>query len=94
MIHYHALVATPHAGTYLFKLCKHFARKVPVEFDAQRGQVCFPYGSCVLESGTDGLRLRSSGESLEQVQQVMAVLDSHLALMTRQAPLQIAWQPD
>lgn len=94
MMNYQARVATPDAARILFKLCKHFARKVPARFDAQHGEVLFPFGRCQLRADADALYLSCQGRDEDQARHVMAVLDSHLALMSRASPLVPDWLRD
>ena len=39
---------TPNASKYLQQLCKHFAHKVPVDYDAERGEASLPPGPAVM----------------------------------------------
>ena len=48
-----ARIATPLASRYLQQLCKHFAHKLPVEFDPQRGRIEFSIGLCRLEASPE-----------------------------------------
>lgn len=41
---------TASAAKYLQQLCKHFAHKVPAEWDTETGEVSFPFGHCRMEA--------------------------------------------
>jgi hypothetical protein len=92
MITQQASMATPNAGKYLFKLCKHFARKVPVTMDEQYGEVEFGYGFASLRASASELYFEARSNQKEGLEQVQAVLESHLLLMTKAEPLQVIWQ--
>ncbi|WP_255991428.1 DUF2218 domain-containing protein [Chitinolyticbacter albus] len=85
-----AHITTPDATKFLFKLCKHFAKKIPVEFDETRGRAEFPFGVCELAATATTLTFacEASAATLAQMQ---SVLEQHLALMTRRDPLPVVW---
>jgi len=70
-----AVVPTAHASRYLQQLCKHWAHKFAVAFDAERGHVPLPIGTADLEAGTAALTITctiNEGAELERLQQVVA----------------------
>ncbi|MET3819804.1 hypothetical protein ACVK00_004235 [Burkholderia sp. PvR073] len=86
-----AAVSVPQAERVLFKLCKHFAIKVPVVFDTHCATVDFPYGVCRVVRTDDVLQLRCEADSPEGLAQVQYVMDEHLGLMSRNRALVVAW---
>jgi uncharacterized protein len=92
MITFQATMATPNAGKYLFKLCKHFARKVPVTMDEHNGEVDFGYGFATLRASETSLYFEARASQQAGLEQVQSVLVSHLELMTRAEPLVVEWQ--
>ncbi|GHD56849.1 DUF2218 domain-containing protein [Jeongeupia chitinilytica] len=87
----YASVATPDASRFLFKLCKHFAKKIPVEFDEHHGRAEFAFGACTLSASETELRFDCDSQSDEALARLQSVLVEHLALMTRANPLPVVW---
>lgn len=92
MLRSEARVATAMAPQYLFKLAKHFAKKVAVEQAAERAQVDFGFGHCEMQADAEHLGFHCRAEDAEALLRVQSVLESHLALMTRREPLVCAWR--
>ncbi len=69
---------TAHASKYLQQLCKHFAHKVEVTYDAQSGRVVFPMGTAALAATPEALVVSISAGSDEAIAQGRSVIDSHL----------------
>ncbi|UEP20042.1 DUF2218 domain-containing protein [Burkholderia ambifaria] len=87
-----ARVSVPQADRVLFKLCKHYAIKVPVVFDEHRATIDFPYGVCRMLRIDDMLQLRCEADSSERLEQIQYVMDEHLVLMSRNRALVVAWE--
>ncbi|PAJ82733.1 DUF2218 domain-containing protein [Burkholderia ubonensis] len=87
-----AELSLPQADRVLFKLCKHYAIKVPVVFDAHRATVDFPYGVCRMVRADDVLNLRCEADAADKLEQIQYVMDEHLALMSRNPQLVVAWR--
>ncbi len=94
MISLQAQVQTANARRYLAQLCKHFAHKIPVEFDDCRGRADFPWGICHLEAEEGLLALRCEAGDREALDQVMAVVDDHLRRFGWRESLTLDWRPD
>ncbi|MCB9948890.1 MAG: DUF2218 domain-containing protein [Rhodospirillaceae bacterium] len=91
--HSAADVATPNASRYLQQLCKHFAHKCPVTFDAQAGHIAFPFGDCRLEAPDAALRLALTAPDAAQLEQLQDVVGRHLVRFAFREDMQIVWQP-
>ncbi|KVM83780.1 DUF2218 domain-containing protein [Burkholderia stagnalis] len=87
-----AELTLPQADRVLFKLCKHYAIKVPVVFDEHRATVDFPYGVCRMLRTDDLLSLRCEADAADKLAQIQYVMDEHLALMSRNRQLVVEWQ--
>ncbi|WDD94330.1 DUF2218 domain-containing protein [Burkholderia sp. FERM BP-3421] len=87
-----AEITVPQADRVLFKMCKHYAIKVPVVFDDTRAAIDFPYGKCHVTRADDRLSLRCEADSTDKLEQIQYVMDEHLALMARNKQLVIDWQ--
>ena len=88
----HAALRLPQADRVLFKLCKHYALKVRVDFDPLAADIHFPYGRCRLKREGELLLIHGQAASPEALAQVRHVMDEHLALMARNPQLRLDWQ--
>lgn len=73
-----ARVATERAALYLRTLCRHFANRVPAQYDDERGNVQFVFGTCEMLARPDELVLRVQTETPEQLDQAKVVVGGHL----------------
>ncbi len=89
-------VETTLGKQYLFKLCKHFARKIRVDFDTDYGIAYFQFGEQVLGS----VELRADPQHIEFTIQasdaaalthLKAVIEDHLQLMRRATNPELVW---
>jgi uncharacterized protein len=87
----HGTLATDRAPAMLYKLCKHFAKKIPVEFDDTHGHARFPQGDCVLHASDSQLAFECACDDAEQLAALRQIIDLHAALLTRKAPQAIHW---
>ncbi|MBB4845231.1 hypothetical protein HNP55_003778 [Paucibacter oligotrophus] len=89
-----AQLNTDRADAYLFKLAKHFAKKVPVQLSDELAQVEFAFGQCELRSppGAQVLRIHCACAHAQAQTTMHAVLASHLALLNRQVPVELFWE--
>lgn len=86
---------TPNGSRYLQQLCKHFAHKVEVEFDATSGRVTLPSGQAELTADSAGLTARVVGEDARAVIDLRYVVDKHLVTFAfREAFTGFAWSID
>ncbi len=73
-----AICQTENASRYLQQLCKHFAHKIPVTFDAREGRCVFSCGTAVLIADVGALRINALAEDAEGLAQTKDVIESHL----------------
>lgn len=86
-----AEIPTPRASRYLQQLCKHFAHKIPVTFDALSGSIAFSSGICDLTAGADMLRLVVTPDAPEKMQQLQDVVARHLVRFAFREEIAIDW---
>ena len=91
MIQQHAQATTSEASRIMQRLCYHFGRKVPAECNAERGTVSFPWGRCEMRATATTLHFTCSAEREEQLASGREVIDGHMALFTRKAPIILNW---
>jgi hypothetical protein len=93
MISATASVPTTHGSRYLQQLCKHWAHKMPVEFNADAGSVKFPGGSIATMVAKDATLEVTvdvpEGEDIARMQEVVAKHLDRFAF--REAPLTFEW---
>ncbi|BFO53565.1 DUF2218 domain-containing protein [Acidovorax sacchari] len=91
MITRHGRMATAEASRFLTRLCYHFRRKIPVEYDATRGDARFPWGACVLRADAGQLSFECSADDAEALSRVQHAIDSHVELFSRKSPMRVVW---
>lgn len=93
-----AVVATATPGRYIAQLCRHFAHKVPTEYDppsfeATRGSITFPdAGVCTLRAAPGALELELTATDEETLHRLQDVVGRHLARFAWREPPTVAWR--
>jgi uncharacterized protein len=86
--------ATPHGSKYLQQLCKHFAHKTEVTFDAAQGQVALRSGPATLRADDQGLTVTVSAPDAEALPGARHAIDKHLAIFAHREGFQaMTWTP-
>ena len=84
-------VPTDRPARYMAQMCKHFAHKNEASYDDTSGRIQFAYGTCILETGDDVLRLRVETDEEASLERLENVVGKHLErFMWRETP-KIAW---
>lgn len=91
MLQSKAVIATEHASKYLQQLCKHFAHKVSVDYDASQGKVDFPFGDCLMRADETSLTIECAAKTDEELARAQHVIDDHLARFAWREKPRIAW---
>lgn len=86
-------VATASASRYLQQLCKHWAHKMAVEFDAGAGSISFPNGGVLrMTAAPAALQLAITAPDAETAITLQGVVARHLDRFAfREAPLKFDW---
>ena len=88
-----ARFVTPHAAKYIAQLCKHFAHKVPADWDAAQGQAALPSGPVTLRAEDGALLVRITAADAKAMIQSRFVVDSHLVTFAhREGFTGLHWQ--
>jgi hypothetical protein len=87
-----ATLNADNADKVLYKLCKHFALKIPVDFDTEQAHIKFLYGECRIARTDDVLAMACAAADDELLAKVEWVINDHLGLMVKNPELQLAWQ--
>ncbi len=86
-------VHTPHASKYLQQLCKHFAHKVTVEYDARKGRADLPPGPCAMTAEDGSLSFHCRAKDEQGLQVMQAIIQSHLVKFAWREDLVMTWEP-
>ncbi|MHA7777325.1 DUF2218 domain-containing protein [Roseibium sp. M-1] len=82
---------TASASKYLQQLCKHFAHKVPAEWDTETGEVSFPFGHCRMEASPVHLSIRCEADEEQKIARMKLVIDDHLERFAWKEKLKLTW---
>lgn len=88
----HAHVQTANASRYLIQLCKHFAHKIEVEYDSQKGHAKFLWGTCMMQAEEGQLILRCTGDDEPSLDRVQDVVHRHLVGFAFRENPSIVWK--
>ncbi len=86
-----AKVSSQKAQRYLAQLCKHFAHKIPVEWDQSGGQARFDMGICIMSVGDNILTLTCSSETRKGLDCVKSIVEDHMIRFGWQENLKLEW---
>nr|WP_199066761.1 DUF2218 domain-containing protein [Chromobacterium sp. ASV5] len=84
-------LTVPNADKVMYKLCKHFALKVPATFDSETALIHFDDGDFRVQRQDDLLTLRCEAASADQLAFIQSIVDDHLGLMAKQPDLRVEW---
>jgi hypothetical protein len=88
-----AHVPTAQGAKYIQQLLKHWAHKLPVELDGDRGTVRFPDAAAVMAATGAELTVSLEADTPETLERMKDVLARHLDRFAfREAPLPFEWQ--
>ncbi|NPD15714.1 DUF2218 domain-containing protein [Xinfangfangia sp. D13-10-4-6] len=86
---------TASGSKYLQQLCKHFAHKIEVEFDAHQGRAVLGPGPMEISADETGLSVRVSGEDVRSIIEARYIVDKHLVTFAfRDGFSGFAWKMD
>lgn len=87
-----ARVPTAVPSRYLTQLCKHFAHRLPVTFDAEHGRIEFPAGVCELDAmAADTLTMRVTASDEAGLAKLEDVVARHLARFAFREEPEVRW---
>ena len=83
---------TPNASKYLQSLCKHFAHKVEVDYDADKGQAALPPGPAQFHADPTGLSIEVKAEDTPGIVRARYIVEDHLLRFAfREDPKPLDW---
>lgn len=84
--------ASPKASGYLQQLCKHFAHKIPVAYDAASGRAEMGFGRFEARAAPGLLTVQLWISDPAQLDQARHVIDKHLAIFAhREGFASLSW---
>lgn len=87
-------VRTRHASSYLQRLCKHFAHKVPAEWEAATGHAELPGGRAEFAAGSETLEITIRGRDAAGLDRARAIVEDHLLRYAfRENLTRLDWEP-
>ena len=88
-----ALINSEHSARYLQTLCRHFSRKVPADWNEQRGEVNFAMGDCQFNhhSKKNQLELTCSADSSEKLSAIKKIIEQHITMLSRRETIVLIW---
>lgn len=86
-----AKIITHRPAVYLQRLCKHFKRKVPVDFNEEKGSVQFAMGRCEIQVEPELLVLRIAAEDDAALAQVKHIVTDHVERFGHHDGLKAEW---
>ncbi|MEN9656703.1 DUF2218 domain-containing protein [Iodobacter sp.] len=92
MLNSRSQLTVPLADKVLYKLCKHYALKIPVEFDSERAYIPFAMGECHIRREQETLFIHCLADTADKLAKIELVMDEHLGLMVRNPELALDWQ--
>lgn len=83
---------TANGSKYLQALCKHFAHKVAVAYDAQAGRADLPPGPATLHADESGLNIEVTAEDATGLTRAKFIIEDHLKRFAfREEPEALTW---
>ena len=86
-----ARVPTAKAERYLIQLCKHFAHRVPAEYDDNSGVIAFDFGRCQMGATSEILALVAEAADSAALAEVQDVIGRHLERFAFRDGLRVSW---
>ncbi|MBT8083835.1 MAG: DUF2218 domain-containing protein [Woeseia sp.] len=84
-------VKTAFGESYLKRLCRHFAHKIPASAEGQQGKIEFPFGLCRIEVDDQEMRIRIQVDDSENVEKAEKVVGEHLVRMANRDEPVVVW---
>lgn len=86
-------IPTDAAPSYLYKLCRHFAKKIPATWtdDHLSGTASFEWGTTIFRAAVEGLYIECMSPDQVSLERLSQVVGQHVELLTRKNPAPIQW---
>lgn len=78
MMEAHTKFETANGSKYMQQLCKHFAHKVAVDYDAERAEAALPPGPANMTADAGGLNITVRAQEAEGLTVAKGIIERHL----------------
>lgn len=82
------------ADRYFSTLCKHFAKKVDVDFGGLEARVCFPMGTCRIGLDDGAMIFACEAGDADALARVQDIIDSHVTNFRDLRGTTVEWTTD
>ena len=86
-----ARIDTEHGSRYMQQLCKHFAHKVAVDYDAEKARVELPPGLCMMSAEESCLSFFCESRETSGLLVMQSIIDEHLVKFAWREDIKISW---
>lgn len=85
-------VNTKSPSKYIKRLCKHFAHKVAVVYDDDKGEILFDMGKGAIIKTVDGLEMSAEANTAADLATVIDIMERHFVRVAWQEELTLNWE--
>lgn len=85
------IVNTELGALYLKKLCRHFARRVPVMMSGTQGRIEFPFGPGRINAEDQQMHLQIEVSDPADIDRAEQIVAEHLIRMAHKEDLTVQW---
>ncbi|NNE34672.1 MAG: DUF2218 domain-containing protein [Rhodothermales bacterium] len=85
-------VKTSFGASYLKRLCRHFAHKIPATVSGQRGTLEFPFGVCLIDVDDNEMRIQIDVDDTAHLDRAEQVVADHLVRMANRDEPVVTWE--
>lgn len=88
-----SIFETERASRYLQAMCRHFAHKVPVNYDASAGTADMPFGSLKMQAAGNTLRFDVEAADPQSLDRLKYVVEAHIVRFAFREKLEkLSWR--
>ena len=87
-----SIVKTPYGKSYMKRLCRHFAHKIPAATEGNQGTIEFPFGICHINVSDQEMRFRVEVSNPEDLDRAESVVGDHLVRMANRDEPVVVWE--
>ena len=86
-----ATVETRYGASYLKRLCRHFAHKVPAVIDGAQGRIELPFAFCRIDTDDEYMRFHLDIDDVDKADLAEQVITDHLLRMANKDQPGVRW---
>ena len=86
-----SIVATAFGDSYLKRLCRHFAHKIPASIDGRNGSLDFPFGVCRIDVNDREMDIQIEVTDPANIDRAESVVADHLIRMANRDEPVVVW---